>query len=112
MDGDALRVSKPRFQVLAGGAGGARRAPVRQTRLPGPMAPDPEDFVDPEMPLTDIERAIAQLRLAAQSGTRAQRCEGIVDAMEHLAREIASMHGEDAARTALLRISARLRHAR
>lgn len=119
MDGDAPTPLRPQLHVLDGGGAARRRKPVRLTLLRHPAtahAPDPaSDAVDLPLPggaMSHLEHAIAALRLAAQAETITGRSDGVIDALDHLTRELSVLFDEEVARTALLRISGQLRRPR
>ncbi len=115
MNGDAPTPLRPRLQVLDGGAQGRRRKPVRLTLLRDPArahAVDTDDLPNPGEPMTHLEHAIAALREAAQAETVTGRSDGVIDALDHLTRELSVLFDEEVARTALLRISGQLRRPR
>jgi hypothetical protein len=116
MDGDAPSPLRSRLQVLEGGSTPGRRKPVRLTLLRDPAtarhAPDRVDLPRPGAPMSHLEHAIAALRDAAQAETITGRSDGVIDALDHLTRELAVLFDEEVARTALLRISGQLRRPR
>jgi hypothetical protein len=115
MDGDAPSLMRSRFQVLEGGGAARRRKPVRLTLLRDPATarrPDLIDFPSPNSPMTHLEHAIAALREAAQAETVTGRSDGVIDALDHLTRELSVLFDDEVARTALLRISGQLRRPR
>lgn len=115
MDGDASSPNPSRFRVLDGGGAPHRRKPVRLTLLRDPAKAHRPDLVDlprPGAPMSHLEHAIAALREAAQADTITGRSDGVIDALDHLTRELAVLFDEEVARTALLRISGQLRRPR
>ena len=115
MDGDAPSSMRSRFQVLDGGGAARRRKPVRLTLLRDPATahrPDTIDLPAPGATMTHLEHAIAALREAAQAETITGRSDGVIDALDHLTRELSVLFDDEVARTALLRISGQLRRPR
>jgi hypothetical protein len=115
MDRDAPSPMRSRFQVLDGGGAPHRRKPVRLTLLRDPgtaRRPDLVDLPSPGSPMSHLEHAIEALRDAAQAETMTGRSDGVIDALDHLPRELAVLFDEEVARTALLRISGQLRRPR
>lgn len=115
MNGDAPTPARPRFQVLEGGGQARRRKPVRLTLLRDPArvhAVDLHDLPSPGETMTHLEHAIAALREAAQAETVTGRSDGVIDALDHLTRELSVLFDDEVARTALLRISGQLRRPR
>lgn len=115
MNGDAPSSLRPRLQVLDGGGATRRRSPVRVTHLRDaarPVERESADFPNPGEPMSHLEHAIAALREAAQAETVTGRSDGVIDALDHLSRELAVLFDEEVACTALLRISAQLRRPR
>jgi hypothetical protein len=115
MDGDAQTPMRSRLQVLDGGGAPHRRKPVRLTLLRDPGTPHRPDLVDlprPGSPMSHLEHGIAALREAAQAETITGRSDGVIEALDHLTRELSVLFDDEVARTALLRISGQLRRPR
>ena len=66
----------------------------------------------PGSAMSHLEHAIAALREAAQAETITGRSDGVIDALDHLTRELSVLFDDEVARTALLRISGQLRRPR